>query len=520
MRTVVVNLTRFGDLLQTQPVFSELKAAGRETALVCLDNFSGAARLLRDVDRIFPLEGARYLARLDASWTEAVAAVWEFRREIARNFPDARVVNLTPAVSARVFGRFLASGPVTGFGLDHLGFREDSNPWGPFLEASSANRGLSPFNLVDLFRKTAGLGQGRGVMRLAEPEPEAESAAGAILAQAPGEARGFVAFQMGASAERRRWPVDFFASLARMLWEKRGAVPILLGSKAEAALGEEFASLAQIPAIDAIGRTGLPELAALIRRTSLLVSNDTGTMHLAAGLGVPCAAIFLATAQPFDTGPYLPGCLCLEPDMPCHPCPFGAPCPNEYACRRAITPETVFSGLDGFFERGSFAKGAYQGARAWLSVAEDSGFAGLVSLSGHEKGDRFKWITAQRLFFRQFLDETPPDLSPLAGSMALGPQAALEIRELLSTSRSLLLLLSHQGAGLLRAPREAAKVKFLASWRRLRDLWLASPYFSILGHLWTHLFQESDQDFGRILGLIDRFSSLTAALDDALAPGK
>ena len=48
-------------------------------------------------------------------------------------------------------------------------------------------------------------------------------------------------------------------------------------------------------------------LAAVLRQSRLIVTNDTGTMHLAAGLGVPVLALFLATAQPWDTGPYREG---------------------------------------------------------------------------------------------------------------------------------------------------------------------------------------------------------------------
>jgi ADP-heptose:LPS heptosyltransferase len=65
MRTLVINLTRFGDLLQTQPVLSGFKAAGHEVGLVCLENFMPASTLLKDVDRAYGLPGAKFLAALD-----------------------------------------------------------------------------------------------------------------------------------------------------------------------------------------------------------------------------------------------------------------------------------------------------------------------------------------------------------------------------------------------------------------------------------------------------------------------
>jgi ADP-heptose:LPS heptosyltransferase len=519
MRSLVINLTRFGDLLQTQPVFTELKALGRETGLVCLDNFAGAAALLRDVDRVFLLPGAKLLANLDADWRIGLKSLHLWRHELFDAFPGPSVINLTPAVSARILSRHLASGPVAGFGLDGMGFREDSTPWGPFLEASAGNRGLSPFNLVDLFRKTAGLGQTPGVMRLAAPPAEELAEAERLLSAGTENTERTVAFQMGASNARRQWPVEYFAGLARLLREKCAAVPVLLGSKGEAGLGEEFLRLARIPAVNRIGETNLAQLAALLSRVDLLVSNDTGTMHLAAGLGTPVAAIFLATAQPFDTGPYLPGCLCLEPDMDCHPCSFGASCPHEYACRRAILPETVFQALEAFFRQGAFPAGSYPGTRAWETVPDEDGFMGLRSLSGHERQDRSKWIAFQRGYYRQFLDEKP--FSPGAFAQAdLSEQARTAVRTVLSDSKGLLNLLAQQGAVLLRLPREAMKAKFLATWRKLRDLWLQSPYFSILGNLWVHCSQEPGQDLGRFLGQAARFTSLIDAMSTAFEPGK
>lgn len=519
MRSLVINLTRFGDLLQTQPVFSELKAQGGETGLVCLDNFAGAAALLRDVDRVFLLPGSKLLANLDADWREALKSLYQWRRELLDAFPGPSVINLTPAVSARILARHLASGPVAGFGLDEMGFREDSNPWGPFLEASAGNRGLSPFNLVDLFRKTAGLGRTPGVMRLAAPSPGDLAEAERLLSGERVKSAKIVAFQMGASNVRRQWPVEYFAALARLLREKCAAVPVLVGSKGEAGLGEEFQRLAGVPAVNRIGETNLAQLAALLSSVDILVSNDTGTMHLAAGLGTPVAAIFLATAQPFDTGPYLPGCLCLEPDMDCHPCAFGAPCPREHACRRAILPETVFHALEAFFSRGAFPSGNYPGARAWETVQDEEGFMGLHSLSGHDRRDRSKWIAFQRGYYRQFLDEIP--FSPGAFAQAdLSAQAEEAVRAVLSGSKGLLNLLAQQGAVLMRLPREAMKAKFMATWRRLRDLWLQSPYFSILGNLWVHCSQEPGQDLSRFLAQVARFSSLINAMSTAFESGK
>jgi hypothetical protein len=121
--------------------------------------------------------------------------------------------------------------------------------------------------------------------------------------------------------------VAAFVRAGRVLWSEDGRMPVLLGTASEGHLAREFLEEADYPCVDLTGQTDLQTLAAVLTRMDLLLTNDTGTMHLAAGLGVPVAAVFLATAQPFDTGPYLEGSLSLEPDLPCHPCSFGSEMP-------------------------------------------------------------------------------------------------------------------------------------------------------------------------------------------------
>jgi ADP-heptose:LPS heptosyltransferase len=107
----------------------------------------------------------------------------------------------------------------------------------------------------------------------------------------------------GAAAHRpaKRWPVERFAELARIL-AGRGMPPVVLGSAAEAPLA------AAIPAaIDLTGRTGLADLAALARGAALAVGNDTGPMHLLAAAGCPCLVLFSAASDPALTAPRGPG---------------------------------------------------------------------------------------------------------------------------------------------------------------------------------------------------------------------
>jgi ADP-heptose:LPS heptosyltransferase len=512
MKILVQNLTRFGDLLQSQPAMAELAGQGHEIAVACLDNFAGAAALVPEASKIFPLPGARLLAGLAGDWREALVAVSDFADAVCREFAPQAVVNLTPALSARLLARRLCGGAVRGFSLDAEGYRHESSPWATFLEASSANRGLSPFNVVDLFRKAAGVGQGAGRFGLRRPDREAlAEARNRLAAQAQKDTAFFVGFQLGASAAERQWPVAAFARLGERLWERYRAGVVLLGGPAETALAGRYRELCAAPAVDLIGATNLPELAAVLCELRLLVTNDTGTLHLAAGLDLPSVAIFLATAQPFDTGPYREGCLCLEPDMPCHPCPFGVACPNANACLDAIGPETVFAAISAFCDAGRFPSGCYPGARAWLSAFDASGFMDLRCLSGHDAEARTVWLRLERAVLRQFLDGAflEPSARMVSELPVLPGASRAPLLEILRQSAELLRLLEGQ-AGLV-ARNAVMKDRFMGSWERLRSLWTGSPHLAVLGRLWLYEAQESSPDLPRLVARIRRFAAVVAA---------
>ena len=557
MKVLVMNMTRLGDLLQSQPTVAGLKAQGHSVALACLENFAPAASLMQGLDGVFPLPGARLLARLDQDWRLALAAYCETIDRIRHEFAPDLVINLTPSEPARLMAMSLGATGLRGFALDDHGFNADTSAWAAFLQLASSSRGASPFNIVDIFRRISGLsgapdGHGAG-FGLRGPTPEARAEAllrlqGALPDAAPGApAKGYVALQLGASENRRRWPVAHFAQVARGL-AQAGFVPVLVGTAEEKALGERLRAQldAHVPAsgptpvIDLLGRTDLPELAAVLANCRLLVTNDTGTMHLAAGLGVPCLAIFLATAQPWDTGPYLPGSICLEPDLDCHPCGFGNACPHQdagtEACRLAIAPATVL-GLALGMLTGDMPTGDMNsegrpggerkdgGARIWRTVINSGsgadGLMDLVSLSGHEEQDRTRLIRLQRALYRRYLDgeALDPAATPVRLPTALSAQTAGPLASALATASEFLFLLERQGQLLDRSPMKSVQAKFLATWQRVQSSLCADPRLTMLASLWMFESERPGLDMPEILALTARFRALLDALRASIDSG-
>lgn len=503
MRTLVINLTRFGDLLQTQPVLSGLRAQGGHVALACLDTFQGATVLLRDLDQVLAVPGAKFLALLDRSWPKAVAALDAWSAEAGT---WDRIINLTPTLPARVLSRCLSGREYLGFGLDRLGFGTYSGLWAAFLQAASAYRGCSPFNLADLFTRVANVPSAPLVLK--KPSPAARERARSLLAGLEGPA---VAFQLGASQDYRRWPVSAFVRAGRVIRERSGRSPVLLGSAAEAHLGQEFAARADYPFLDLTGATDLETLAAVLLETELLLTNDTGTMHLAAGLGVPVAAVFLGTAQPFDTGPCLEGSLSLEPDMDCHPCSFGEKCPHALVCRERIDPGLLGEAIAARLGGESWKIPLGLGARAWQARRDAQGFMELFSLSGHDGTDRSRWIGMQRDVYRRFFDRdnSPVAPQPVQGEFWTGLARELERCTLLLT------LVEEQARLLGLRPADALRRKFLLNCQTLQDILERSPALGVLGPMWKYQWTEESR-MDEFVNLCGQYRTLTALFQSCM----
>ncbi|WP_421902879.1 glycosyltransferase family 9 protein [Maridesulfovibrio sp.] len=483
MKALVINLTRFGDLLQTQPVITALADQGYEVGVMCLKNFAGTTQLLRNVARTFSLPGASLLASLDRDWRVAVNIFESYCAEIEESFDPELVINLTPSVSSRLISLRLGKGrEVRGFAMDDFGFNADTSRWAGFLQMASANRGSSPFNVVDLFSKVAGINK-PAPFELADSTPEMKIAALKLLENPVPGAEGFVGFQPGASEDRRRWPVEYFRKLGLRLWKEKRRVPVLLGTESEKGLGERILQGAEFPSVNLMGGTSLPELAAVLRRLDLLVTNDTGTMHLAAGAGTPLAAIFLATAQPWDTGPAAANLCCFEPDLDCHPCPFGKECVYDHLCRREVEPDAVFGAVSSFIDSGRWPLIENRGVRAYLTGRDERGMISLSSLSGHEQSDRHKWIILQRELYRRFLDGDEFVEAELP-KIELSPDMRARLLSALNSCRDVLFLLSKQAVILQADPIEAMKVKFLANLQKIQDILSSCPELSVLSSMW------------------------------------
>ena len=137
----------------------------------------------------------------------------------------------------------------------------------------------------------------------------------------------------------KRWLPERFAEAAAKITAQSSAQWILLGTKNDSAAGEQIATAIGDHCVNRIGQTTLDQLIDQLRQCRLLLTNDTGTMHLAALLCVPVVAVFGST-EPRLTRPLGNGHIILRHHVECSPC-FLRECPIDFRCMKAVSADEV-----------------------------------------------------------------------------------------------------------------------------------------------------------------------------------
>ena len=369
MRILIVNITRIGDQLQTSPTIVGLKERYHDAEITVLGDVHHmeVCHGIPGVDRVYELDVNRIGQDLFAGGTGIVDAyryVEHVVREL-RGFEFDLAFNFSSSRMSSAFMRLLRISDCRGWTMDSEGNRLIVNPWSRLRVASILNRRYAPYNLVDSYCRVAGV-RPREHRLWYTPTEEGEACAAQLLSQA-GVRTGdrVIALQPGASDAIRQWPASHFGATGRLLGERLGAWILLVGSAADKPLCEQIAAQIGDSAVVTAGRTNLPALAALLARSSLLVTGDTGPMHVAAAMGTPIVGFYFGPAYVWETGPYRADSIAFQTRIACGPCNHAVRCLAP-VCREDLTPEMVFWAVHDRIAEDYVALG--RRARGWQGV--------------------------------------------------------------------------------------------------------------------------------------------------------
>jgi heptosyltransferase I len=307
MNILVVRLGALGDIVHTVPAVAALRRAFPDARLDwVVDARHGAfAELVRGVDRLVRLSGSSA-----AAWLAAVRTLRAGRYDVALDFQGL----LKSAVLARASG----ARRVIGFSVWHLR-EKGARPFYSEVAADPERPHVIHKNLRLL--TTVGVNSDAVEFPL-EHRPSA--AAERVLVEAGGVPVALV--NPGAAWPNKRWPAERFAEVCAFLREVRGMQPYVLWGPDERELAETV-----VEASRGVARLSPPtstaDLLALSRTAALMVSGDTGPLHIAAAAGTPVVAIFGPT-DPARNGPWAPGDLTVSRYEACG-------CSYQRRCRRA-----------------------------------------------------------------------------------------------------------------------------------------------------------------------------------------
>jgi ADP-heptose:LPS heptosyltransferase len=156
---------------------------------------------------------------------------------------------------------------------------------------------------------------------------------------------GLAAIAPGTVWETKQWSGEGFAQVARHLMRRNFAV-VLIGSDAERAVCRQVANMAP-GAVNLAGATSIGELAAVVGRSAICVTNDSGPMHLAVALNRPVVSIFGPTDSLW-IGPYQRPDAVVSAAVSCSPCYLRQldRCPHHHACMRRISAQAVIDRIE------------------------------------------------------------------------------------------------------------------------------------------------------------------------------
>lgn len=161
--------------------------------------------------------------------------------------------------------------------------------------------------------------------------------------------KSMIAIHASARQDVKRWPLERFAQVADQSSRAGWGIPVFIGASDDVSVVAEIQKRMQTRSISLAGRTSLKELAALLKMPRLLITNDSGPMHLAAALGTPVVALFGPT-DPRKIGPYGKGHVVLQHIEQCPACRTGSKGPHR--CLEAISVSEVMEAVNNVLHGG------------------------------------------------------------------------------------------------------------------------------------------------------------------------
>jgi lipopolysaccharide heptosyltransferase I len=283
MNCLIVRLGALGDLVHAIPAAAALRRAFPAARIDWLveGRHRDIVDLVTAVDRVISVDRPTL-----AGWTAAVKALRQTSYDVA--------IDLQGLLKSAVLARASGAARVVGFSIWHLREKTARPFYSDVREVDAAHvivKNLRVLGAVGVQDET-----------IAFPIAGVDSPAlEALRARVPAD-RPFALINPGAAWPNKRWPPQRFGEIASFLRDASGLTPVVLWGPGEEPLAASVIAASSGAAILA-PPTRVPDLVALSRAAALVVSGDTGPLHIAVAVGTPTVSLFGPT-DPARNGPY------------------------------------------------------------------------------------------------------------------------------------------------------------------------------------------------------------------------
>lgn len=333
---ICIRLDTIGDVLMTTPAIRAIKEGLADRRITLLTSMPGAAaaRRVPEIDDVLVY---------DAPWLKATAP----RRDSGRDHAfvaKLRELGFDAAVIFTVYSQSALPAAMLAY-LADVPLRLAHSRENPYQLLTHWVKETEPEGGIrhEVQRQldlVATVGCRPSHQRLSlQPTARDHSHAAAELDRCGIQGAAWAVVHPGATASSRRYPPESFMAVARSLVREHAVEVVFTGSGEEVELISQIRAGAGVRTHSLAGRLSLGELAALIQRAPIVISNNTGPAHIAAAMGTPVVDLYALT-NPQHT-PWLVESRVLNRDVPCAPC-YRSICPDRlHPCLRAVAPAEV-----------------------------------------------------------------------------------------------------------------------------------------------------------------------------------
>jgi heptosyltransferase-1 len=342
MNILIVRLGALGDIVHTIPAAAALRAAMPDARIDWIVDARQRAivDLVPVLDRVVTLQ-----ARTLRAWTDAVRELRTVAYDAALDFQGL----MKSAMLARASG----ARRVAGFSIWHLR-EKTARPFYSETDEAPDEEGANEHVIQKNLRLLRVVGVAS--TRIEFPIARVESAACADVARAVG-GEPFALINPSAAWPNKRWPAARFGEVAAFLREVRRMRAVVLWGPGEEALADEVVNSSSGAAL-AAPPTDVADVLELSRRAALIVSGDTGPLHLAAAVGTPSVAI-MGPTDPRRNGPWASDDVIVSRYEACG-CHYDRRCHQQEWCLEPVTVSEVTAAIQ---QRLSATQDSTPGAR-------------------------------------------------------------------------------------------------------------------------------------------------------------